>query len=139
MTPHSVNRVGDRMTHPQLGQQRLFSQRVSRQLCTTPAEVVRWMGAMQAQDYGQSLWAIGARMQSPAVDTVEKAIAAGDILRTWPMRGTIHWVPAEDARWMVNLCAGRVANAHARRLKQLELSEDDLARCGDIFVERSWY
>lgn len=93
------------------------------------------MGAVQAQDYGQSLWAIGARLQSPTVEAVENAIAAGDILRTWPMRGTIHWVPAEDAKWMVALCAGRVANAHMRRLQELELTEDVLSRSRDIFTE----
>ena len=120
---------------PQLGQQRLFSQRVSQERFATAAEVVRWMGAIQAQDYGQSLWAIGARMQSPAVASVEQAIAEGDILRTWPMRGTIHWVPAEDAKWMLDLCAGRVANAQARRLQQLDLSDAVLSRCGAIFVE----
>lgn len=30
------------------------------------------------------------------------------IVRTWPMRGTLHFVPAEDARWMLALLAPRV-------------------------------
>ena len=57
------------------------------------------MGAMQAQDYGQALWAIGARTDSATLADVEDAIRAKQIVRTWPMRGTIHFVPARDAAW----------------------------------------
>jgi Winged helix DNA-binding domain len=55
------------------------------------------MGAVQAQDYLYSLWAIGLRMQNATATDVEQAIVDRTILRTWPMRGTIHLVPAEDA------------------------------------------
>jgi DNA glycosylase AlkZ-like len=37
------------------------------------------------------------------VGTIEAAVERGAILRTWPMRGTIHFMAAGDARWMVEL------------------------------------
>ncbi|MCA9894108.1 MAG: AlkZ family DNA glycosylase [Anaerolineae bacterium] len=121
--------------NPQIGQMRLYSQRICGGHFATAADVVRWMGAMQAQDYGQSLWAIGTRMQSGTVVDVEQAIVDGKILRTWPMRGTIHFVPAEDARWITELCAIRLETGRARRRGQLELDDEAIARCGDILKE----
>jgi hypothetical protein len=95
------------MNAEEIGLRRLLNQRIAGATFQTPADVVRWMGAMQAQDYHQALWAIGLRMQAATVAQVEQAIAAGHILRTWPMRGTIHFVPPDDAK--------RSGRANARR------------------------
>ncbi|MFS8097698.1 winged helix DNA-binding domain-containing protein [Lentzea alba] len=69
-------------------------------------DVVRSLGAVQAQDYGQSLWALGLRT-SGGISDVEEELKAGRIVRTWLMRGTIHYVPAEDVRWMLDLFGAR--------------------------------
>ena len=87
---------------------------------------------MQAQDYGQSLWGIGARLRHPSLATVLDAIEAGRIVRTWPMRGTIHWVPAEDAAWMVRLSGARTMAAARTRRAQLGLEDADIRRAGDL-------
>jgi hypothetical protein len=97
-----------------------------------PEDVVGHMLAMQAQDYGQALWAIGVRSKAATVSSLEKAVAAGRIIRTWPMRGTIHWVLPEDARWLIRLCGSRKLAAHALRLKQLRLTERDIERAGEL-------
>jgi len=104
-----------------IAHQRLFNQRIEGEKFQKPEEVVRWMGAMQAQDYLQSLWAIGLRMQSATVADIEQAIADRKIVRTWPMRGTLHFVPAEDAQWMLKLSAARMVASDKRRQEQLEL------------------
>jgi hypothetical protein len=109
--------------------QRMGNQRLSRQRFGAAADAVRWMGAMQAQDYGQALWAVGCRLRVPTVAAVTEAIEAAAILRTWPMRGTIHFVPALDARWMLELTAPRTFAAEARRLAQLGLDDSTLVRC----------
>lgn len=90
------------------------------------------MGAMQAQDYAQALWAIGARTRSATTVDIEQAIRDRQIVRTWPMRGTIHFVPARDAAWMCALCTPRSIAAAALRQTQLELDDRTLARCGEI-------
>jgi hypothetical protein len=70
-------------------------------------DVVRSLGAVQGQDYGQSLWAIGLRTAAARIADVEEALRTGRVVRTWLMRGTIHYVPAEDVRWMLGLFGAR--------------------------------
>ncbi len=86
-----------------------------------PAEVVRRLGAVQAQDYLGGLWAVALRAGAAGEADVEAALARGSIVRTWPMRGTLHLVAAEDARWMLALLAPRVVAASAARERQLGL------------------
>src|SRR5262249_24442801 len=113
---------------------RLFNQRIAGAKCEKPEEVVRWMGALQAQDYQQSLWAIGLRMQSATVVDIEQAILDRKIVRAWPMRGTLHFVPGDDAKWMLSLSASRMLAQDRLRLAQLELDETIMERCKELFV-----
>ena len=46
---------------------RLANQQVSASEFRTPGEIVSWMGAMQAQDYNMSKWAIGIRLPGSTV------------------------------------------------------------------------
>src|SRR5689334_12505402 len=71
---------------------------------TRPVEVVKSLLAVQAQDYLGALWAIGLRTTGATEADVERAIANRAIVRTWPMRGTLHFVTAADARWVTELC-----------------------------------
>lgn len=84
---------------------RLANQNIGR--FETAADAVRSLGAVQGQDYGQSLWALGLRTKSGRVADVEEALKSGEVVRTWLMRGTIHYVPAEDVRWMLGLFGAR--------------------------------
>jgi hypothetical protein len=93
-------------------------QRIGHKPFASPAAAVRWFGAVQAQDYLGSLWAIGLRTRAASEVSIERAIAERSIVRTWPLRGTLHFVAAEDARWMLKLCASRALARSARRLKQ---------------------
>ena len=54
---------------------RLRAQRISRPEGKTPADVVRWFGAVQSQDLVASLWAVGLRMGKEIIEAdVERAI-----------------------------------------------------------------
>ncbi|HEX2740263.1 MAG TPA: winged helix DNA-binding domain-containing protein [Rubrobacter sp.] len=112
-----------------------MNQRIHGEKREKPEDVVRWLGAVQAQDYMQALWAIGLRSTSATVADVEQAILDGKIVRTWPMRGTLHFVPPEDAKWMLKLSASRMLAKDGRRLKQLGLDEEIMERCKEIFYE----
>lgn len=101
---------------PSLTARRLAGQGIATPIAETPADTVRHMAAMQAQDYHASLWAVGLRTKDATLIDVEDAIARGDIVRTWPMRGTLHLLAREDVRWMVALLAPRVQAANAARL-----------------------
>jgi hypothetical protein len=110
----------------------MAAQRVAMPQDSDPVETVRWMGALQAQDYGQAVWGLGLRTAGATLQTIEAALQAGTIIRTWPMRGTVHFVPAEDAEWMLSLGAARMVAADTRRMGMLELDEEILARCSKI-------
>ncbi len=79
------------------------------------ADVVEWFGAMQGQDMASVSWSLGLRTGTTA-SQVAAAFEAGAIVRTWPMRGTLHVVPGRDAAWMVkHLGVRALAGAERRR------------------------
>jgi hypothetical protein len=120
------------MAAAEIGLRRLASQRIAAGRLEHPAEVVRWLAAVQAQDYGQALWAIGARLRAGSLKQVEDAIADRQIVRTWLMRGTIHFAPPEDVRWLLALVAPRLVADDARRCAQLGLTTADIARSAEL-------
>lgn len=83
-----------------------------------PEDVVSWFGAVQAQDYLGALWGLGQRTRAATEASVEAAEARRAIIRTWPMRGTLHFVAAADVRWMTALLAPRVLARNAARFKR---------------------
>ncbi len=111
---------------------RLANQLLAAPRSADPVEVTRWLGAVQSQEYAQSLWALGLRTQGASAASVQAAIDRGAILRTWPMRGTIHLVPAEDARWMVTLLASRPMRSAAGTFRKIGLTDDVFARAADV-------
>lgn len=114
--------------------ERLANQHLSRPVFESPSDVVKHLGAVQAQDYLAALWAVGLRTKGAAEEDVERALAGREVVRTWPMRGTLHFVPAADARWMLGLLTPRVVARSASRYRQLELDERTFARSGRVFV-----
>ncbi|HYI10050.1 MAG TPA: winged helix DNA-binding domain-containing protein [Thermoanaerobaculia bacterium] len=112
-------------------QRRLQSQLLTAdELRATPHDVVAYFGAMQAQDYLGALWAVGVRMRKAVDSGVERALAERKIVRCWPMRGTLHFVAAEDVRWMLELLAPRVLTRHWPRLqREFEIDPKTLRRC----------
>ncbi|GLW12630.1 hypothetical protein Misp01_77580 [Microtetraspora sp. NBRC 13810] len=99
---------------------------------TGVAAVVTWLGAMQAQDLASGLWSFGARLPEYTAADVTAALERREALRTWPMRGTIHFVPSRDARWMLELMGVRMLNGAARRREQLGLSEETVAEAMEV-------
>ncbi len=119
-----------------LTRRRLHRQRIASGKFESAAEVVAWLGAVQAQDYLASLWAIGLRMREATAAVVEQAVVERRIVRTWPMRGTLHFVAAEDVRWISTLLTPRVIAGSAARLQRdFGLDEAALAHCRKIVTE----
>jgi hypothetical protein len=81
------------------------------------------MGAVQAQDYYAAKWALGLRMYGATDQGIEKAFAAGEILRTHVMRPTWHFVTPADIRWLLRLTAPRVNATTSYYYRKLELDE----------------
>ncbi|MEK3983733.1 winged helix DNA-binding domain-containing protein [Paenibacillus sp. FSL K6-3166] len=123
------------MTNSLISISRLYSQMIAGSLHHTPEQVVKKMGAMQAQDYMQAVWAIGLRSPATKLADIERAIADRKIILTWTLRGTLHFIPAEDVKWMLQLTAPRLASQTKRRMAELGLDDQTLERCRKIIVE----
>jgi Winged helix DNA-binding domain len=95
---------------------------------TTAPDVVRWMGAVQAQDYGAAKWAVAQRAGDLTSTDLDQALAEGSILRTHVLRPTWHFVVPTDIRWMLRLTAPRVKALTAFGNRESGLDESTFAR-----------
>jgi hypothetical protein len=111
---------------------RLHFQKLDEPGFTTPAEMVRYFGAVQAQDYPGALWAVGQRTISATAEAVEAALNDRNIVRSWPMRGTLHFTAPEDLRWMLDLLAGRVIARSAINQRDAGITGKDLIKSRSI-------
>ena len=109
-----------------LARLRLASQGLAGSRAASPADVVRSMMAMEAQDFAGAKWAVGVRLPGSTEAEVDRALAEGSIVRSWPMRGTLHFVAPEDLGWMLRLTTDRLITGAAGRLAALGLDEKQL-------------
>lgn len=123
------------MTNLDIAHQRLYNQHIASATCEHPVAVVKWFGAVQAQDYRSALWALGLRMHNAVEAGIDQAMADGAIVRTHPMRGTWHFVAAEDIRWLLTLTApGRIASS-ALWYRRLELDSATFTKSNAAFAK----
>lgn len=100
---------------------RLRNQRLIGAPLAAPADVVRWLGAVQAQEYDQAKWALALRARRASDAGIERAIIEGTILRTHVLRPTWHFVMPADIRWMLALTGPRISRAMGSYYRRLEL------------------
>ena len=121
------------MNKNNIAQARLATQQISDSKLTTAQELVYWMGAVQAQDFPASKWALGLRLQGSTVKSVEAAIDSGEIIRTHVLRPTWHLVSAEDVYWMLDLSAPQIKTAARSRDRELGLTDNTISHCNNLF------
>ncbi len=100
----------------------------------TVSAVVEWFGAMQGQDFASVVWSLGLRTGRTR-DEVGAAFESGEVLRTWPMRGTLHVLPGADARWMLEHLGSRALRGAEARRQVLGLAHEDAERAADVLAE----
>jgi hypothetical protein len=108
-------------TADQISLLRLVAQRIAGPGLAGPTEAVRALAAMQAQDYPGVLTSVALRTASRSRKEVVTALDAGEVVKSWPMRGTLHLVTARDLPWMLRLLAPRVLAGAAARRARLDL------------------
>jgi hypothetical protein len=114
------------MKQTDIGLMRLVAQRLTNTL-DKPEDVVKHLLAMQAQDYAGGLWSVGVRTKNGTLQDVEQAIRGRKIIRTWPMRGTLHFVHADDVHWLLKLLAPRATAAAKNRRLSMGLTDEIVA------------
>lgn len=90
---------------------------------TSVAGAVRRLGAVQAQDFAASKWVVGARVPGSVAADVDAAIESREVLRSWPLRGTLHLVPAESLRDIIAVTGPRLLQQSVTRHRELGLDQ----------------
>ena len=116
------------MTHLDIAHVRLHNHHIAGTKLAAPDAVVRWLGAVQSQDYAGAKWAVGQRMHDTTDAALDQAFADGAILRTHVMRPTWHFVAPADIRWLLALTAPRVNATNAYHYRKHGLDDATFAR-----------
>jgi hypothetical protein len=130
-----LKKVDGTVSRSNVGMRRLYHQRIAHPSFKNAGEVVAWLGAMQGQDYAGTKWAFGLRLPGSTELDIEQSISDGMIMRTWLLRGTLHYVAPADIHWMLSLIAPRQIAGNALRYKALKLDESTLARSTTTIAE----
>jgi len=118
-----------------IAHRRLLNQHLAFPMASEPADVVQWLGAVQAQDYAGAKWALGLRLQGATDADIERTFDAGGLVRTHVMRPTWHFVAPADIRWMLALTGPRIIAGNAGRYRELELEQTTLARSSMVLEQ----
>ena len=113
---------------------RLFSQQLAYTTLKQPGDLVSYMGALQAQDYAGAKWSVGIRLPGSTDEGIERALTDKKFVRTWAMRGTLHFIAAPDIRWMLALLAPNIIAGNTRRYRELELDSRTLIRSNEVLL-----
>lgn len=122
------------MTIREITRLRLNNHQISATNCTTPAEVAGWLGAVQAQDYAHSKWALGQRLPGSTDAEIEQALNDKKIIRTWALRGTLHLMATPDARWILDLIAPGMITRNTTYYKKFDLNESNFPKIREAII-----
>lgn len=106
-----------------IAQLRLSNQQLTMKDLNSAKDLVNWMGAVQAQDFGMSKLAISSRLKNSNEEKINTSLDNAEILRTHLLRPTWHLVSADNIYWILNLSAPRLKRILKNRLKDLEISK----------------
>ncbi|EKE30304.1 MAG: hypothetical protein ACD_2C00012G0001 [uncultured bacterium (gcode 4)] len=115
---------------------RLESHLLNNYAFSSPEEIVKHFWCMQAQDIPQALWAVGSRIEHPKKELIRNALVEWKIIRSWPMRWTIHFVNPKNIHWMLELCASKTLPWFAKRRAFLWISDKDAEKALSVMRER---
>ena len=110
----------------EIGRLRLAAQRLVGEREPTAADAVRRLLAEQGQDLPGALTSVALRTTGRSRAEVAAALDSGEVVRSWPMRGTLHLVAADDLPWMLELLGTRALGGVEKRWAYLGL---DRAQC----------
>jgi hypothetical protein len=96
---------------------RLRSQHLVRPHAVSAREVVGTLLAVQAENPGQTAWAVASRTQNPDQADLATLLDDGAVLRTHVLRPTWHFVRAEDIGWLLDVTGPRVRRVTGQQLR----------------------
>jgi hypothetical protein len=123
------------MTSRTIAHHRLIHQQITNPGLSGPAELVRWMGCIQSQEFAAAKWAIGNRIKGVTDTDIEKLFNDGTILRTHVLRPTWHFVLPEDISWMLKLSAPKIKAFNKTLHRKLGIDDHSLTRSKHIITK----
>ena len=116
---------------------RLLNQQLAAPQFSDPAEVVSYMGAMQAQEYRMMRWAVEMRTRKPSAKAFKQAFDSGRIIRLHLMRGTWQLVAVEDYWPMIELFSPKAIAVTKGWMSsnRISIPDDELMRIRDILTQ----
>ncbi|GAA1485931.1 winged helix DNA-binding domain-containing protein [Brachybacterium fresconis] len=99
-----------------------------------PTEAARAFGAHQGQDLAGVMASLALRTGGD-IEDVLAAFDRGEIVRGYPMRGTVFAVAADTLAWLTELCAAGPLRAAISRRGQLDLAEHHVGRAQEVLEE----
>jgi winged helix DNA-binding protein len=113
---------------------RLVAQRLAGPRPATSSEAVRRLTAVQGQDLPGALTSVALRTSGGTRADVVAALDGGQVVRSWPMRGTLHLVAADDLPWMLQLLGARVLAGAPTRRDRLGITDGDVEQARELAV-----
>lgn len=110
---------------------RLVAQEVHKPSADGPLGAVSQLTAMQGQDLPGVLWSIGLRTPGATEVDVRSAFDRRELVRSWPMRGTLHVSTPDDLRLILPLSRHRLETTFATRRRELGIDAQDVVDATD--------
>ena len=104
---------------------------VSATAARSPLDAVENLLALQGQQASAIPWAIGVRCVGVPRAQISAAFDSGALVRSWPMRGTVHVTSGRDHHWLRRLLRHRRA-AWERQASSLGLSDAIVDRAAQV-------
>ena len=116
---------------------RLLNQQLICPQFSHPAELVNYMGAIQAQEYRLMRWAVAMRTRKPSAKAFKKAFDDGQIIRLHLMRGTWQLVSADNYWPLLELCSPKAMAVTKGWMhsNKINIGDDEEARIRQILIQ----
>ena len=116
---------------------RLLNQQLVAPKFSDPAEVVGYLGAIQAQEYRLMRWAVAMRTKKPSMKTFKEAFDSGRIIRLHLMRGTWQLITAEDYWPILELCAPKAISVTKGWMSSNKISipDEEMLQIREILLQ----
>ena len=113
---------------------RLVAQGLAGPRPASPAAAAQRVLCLQAQDYWSGLASVAVRCGA-GLDQVQSGFDTGQIVRAWPLRGTLHLLDAADLNWMRELLAPRQLNGATLREAREGISDALVEQAAAVAAE----
>jgi hypothetical protein len=101
----------------------------------SPEGVVRWLGAVQAQEFEPAKWSVAQRTLNVDEAEMDRLVDEGLILRTHLLRPTWHFAHPEDIHLLLQVTGPRVQVSNGSVYRNYGLDEVVFDRCNKVIVE----